>query len=431
MQFNDASRKFALSVLVALDGGPLSPAALMAATGASRSKVMRMLAYLVEDGLIFKASTGPRATYAKPTLQDLSALPRLEKGEGYPQLTVSLSEEDSQLLFTALEFISRMGMGQWEALAEQFTWDAFFQECPRHHDGPNDHLEAALKRLKVTALGFGAGHSWGIFGKGAHPTALPLWGMARAIRHRLAWDRTPAGGMGVTYDEPLREEARDSVVFSVTVATGTRVCITAEEPIWGAVAAALNQYVALARGEFGVLVSTGTFGLYPTPREHFSPNSEEVQEAVRIAKATVGITGFLSALKLSSSSMRLESIEQALRSRLLKAGPAGLESVSLPAVEPVTPSFPTLSTYRGLAEQTIVFVAPNDPQEQELGKLKLVLEAVPSGYSIYKAGSQFKIMRSSPDEPCSVVLGQAGNLQTAVCQLANAANGVPLRSFDF
>jgi hypothetical protein len=55
------------------------------------------------------------------------------------------------------------------------------------------HLEAAQHALAGLALG------------GAQ--AEPIWAaydLGQVIRHRLAWDRTPAGGDGVAFSAPLR-----------------------------------------------------------------------------------------------------------------------------------------------------------------------------------------------------------------------------------
>lgn len=105
--------------------------------------------------------------------------------------TLTISENQVRVLIAACDLLSRVGMGQIEEMA-QFT--------------PAVSAQPMLKDLLInliplaTGLEHGAYHSIGAAG----PDARCAYDCLQVMRHRLAWDREPDGGVFVQFDEPRR-----------------------------------------------------------------------------------------------------------------------------------------------------------------------------------------------------------------------------------
>lgn len=109
------------------------------------------------------------------------------------QLTIS--EEQANIICRALEFYERVGgLGQFEVVVEPWFLrceTAALEEARRH-----------LDRAKFHLTGFGYGASYGIYSEEVPDEHRVAYDLQQVIRHRLAWDRTPEGGMGVWFDKP-------------------------------------------------------------------------------------------------------------------------------------------------------------------------------------------------------------------------------------
>lgn len=116
------------------------------------------------------------------------------------RLTLALG--DAYLLRDALDTLSRMGLGQVEKMVELVRWRAFGPDSVVTAD-QLDTIEDLAKTFKTTLLGFSSGASYGIFSPKVPGLFKQSWSFYRHIRHRLAWDQTPTGGMGVHFDEPM------------------------------------------------------------------------------------------------------------------------------------------------------------------------------------------------------------------------------------
>ena len=117
----------------------------------------------------------------------------------------NLSEMQAQALVESLDLYARIRIGQLEMLTEMARMD----EIP-HKEALSvseriertEQAEVLLREVKQLLTGLPTNASFGILGEKAPEMARVAWGLQKAIRHRLAWDRRPEGGLGVHFDDP-------------------------------------------------------------------------------------------------------------------------------------------------------------------------------------------------------------------------------------
>ncbi len=102
--------------------------------------------------------------------------------------TIRLNEEQLQLLNNACELMSRLHMGQWDSLRYELGLDV---------SEPSVFDLAHFAGL----LPYDGGY-WGIYHEKTPENARKFWDMLQVMRHRLAWDREPEGGIYCQFDEP-------------------------------------------------------------------------------------------------------------------------------------------------------------------------------------------------------------------------------------
>jgi hypothetical protein len=427
MQFNEKSRKFALEVMTQLEAGPLSPAEFVARTGASRAKVMRMLSYLLEKGMVIKSQTGPKALYTKPQPLDFATISRHIE-EGTPRmLCVALSVQDANAIVAALDTVSRIGIGQWTVLADAFRWGTLLSSNALDLD----ELDKSLTVLKYQALGFSGG-SWGIFSPNVHSSAADLYRMKKALHHRLAWDRNPEGGMGVHFDDPMPSEVLSGFTVSSLVDQGeVSLCITATLEQLRSLKVGLDKYVALAQGSFGLLLDGTSSGLGPRPREHHRPNSGAVFECLQHVhlQATGSVAG--GGLPLSPATQRLAQLSEHLEAHLLQpfSDTDEVRRLELPRIGELPAAEGIFCSLKGFP--TGVLRICDAAAVGKLGRLNQVISEIPRGYGISRERDAYQVLRVDEAADCIVVIGSSFSIQTALCMVHNAATGRSLRSYSF
>lgn len=433
MKFNDTSRKFALEVLAHLGSGPLGPAGLVERTGASRAKVMRMLSYLEDTGVIVKTKTGPKAQYSKPTAMDLHAMGAEVPPVGAPVITLSFLQSDALLLAGALDNLSRYGLGQWGVFAEGLRWCTLLPNSVTTFDyAEQEEFESAVNVLKGEALGFGAGASWGIHGPGTHSSCPLLWRIYKAISHRISWDQNPAGGMGVNFDEPLKPDASQGVaVHSVTQGDDTRVCLTLPVTQVIALGIALETFTNLAKGNLELLLDVSLTGICPKPSQGHRADPERVAAALARVKNLLGLKSPQDELPLTTGSQRIAAIAQGLKDVLLdKSLDAGdLISVDLPEVAEMATGDKLLPVLKGFPKGVVQAI--KGASLAKLGPLKLAIQDIPEGVSLGKDASGYRVLKLDKEAGCMVVVKTSQSLQTAVCMLKNVAQNTPPRDFGW
>ena len=134
----------------------------------------------------------------------------------------NLSEKQAQTLVDALDLYSRIRIGQLEMLTEM----ARMGEIP-HKEALSvsesiaraEQADVLMREVKNLMTGLAMNASFGILGEKAPEAARVAWDMKKSIRHRLAWDRQPEGGMGVDFDDPsLLHSTPDPIVSMKPIA---------------------------------------------------------------------------------------------------------------------------------------------------------------------------------------------------------------------
>ncbi len=110
-------------------------------------------------------------------------------------VTLTLTEEQADILLMSLETYSRLKMGQFNAVTDLFP----------ARDFDRGKAAAALQAARQAVMpeldprGY-----YGIRNLEAGEQARVAFDIQQVLRHALAWHRHPAGGIGVCYDEPYK-----------------------------------------------------------------------------------------------------------------------------------------------------------------------------------------------------------------------------------
>jgi len=114
-----------------------------------------------------------------------------------------LSPSQAGFISEALELATRLGLGQIDYLLEYIKYGGVTDEegklLPFEKIAEAGHLVSQLRRVLT---GFDPGRSKGIGSPAVPAKAAAAYEIGKVIRHRLAWDRNPRGGIGVDYDDP-------------------------------------------------------------------------------------------------------------------------------------------------------------------------------------------------------------------------------------
>lgn len=132
-----------------------------------------------------------------------------------------LSEVQARTLVDALDLFSRIQMGQLEEIMNMARMGSIPHRDDQDVSARIEEIEEAeplLHEVKRLLTGHSPNASFGIFGNKTPESARVAYEIQRAIRHRLAWDRQPEGGMGVDFDDPdsLRSTGQPLAVLKRT-----------------------------------------------------------------------------------------------------------------------------------------------------------------------------------------------------------------------
>ena len=203
------------SLLGAMTFTPQRPSALAGKLGSSRATVHRRLDDLLVAGLVVREGSGPVAAY-----RVLSAMETVERAREQmlagERVRLTMTRAAAHALTRVLDLNMRVGIGQLEAIG-QLLRDLGPGE-PGYDMSAADHqvLHSLLDTCKGAVLGLLVGGSYGINSPKVRPDIKLLWGIQRALRHRLAWDETAAsrstgGRKGAYHDEPLLSDRLTSL----------------------------------------------------------------------------------------------------------------------------------------------------------------------------------------------------------------------------
>lgn len=339
-----------------------SPSELAVATGLSRTTVHRILSKLLPSGFIKKSGKPPRFRYRVYGLADL--LSSEYQAMGNAEVAVFQASQ-ARLLSEALDLLSRLHIGQWDAFTRQTR---FYVEAPYLRQ--LEKAKTLLDRAKTYAWGLPPSASLGIYNKEVAEAGFLAWAAHRALRHRLSWDRTPEGGLGVTFDEPLSPDANEVSCWSYP----GQVVLAFLPKYKSVLLKALEVYQEASKGSTQVLMSF----LHPT----LSVPPEDLDSCKRLLVEA-----------------------EALLSPLLSRVPSktdDLRGLSL-ALSQATQGEQAAAT----ANEHLRHVAESAPE-------------IPKGFLLGRKDLQTRILELVPDD-LPVIRGYSYSAQTALCMARNMA----------
>lgn len=116
-----------------------------------------------------------------------------------------LSAKQMQTVCEALDLYQRIMMGQFEELTSMARMGDIPHQTEDDLSARIPAIEQAEKHLqeaKALITGHPPNSSFGIFHDKVRVSAKIARELQAVIRHRLAWDRQPEGGIGVAFDDP-------------------------------------------------------------------------------------------------------------------------------------------------------------------------------------------------------------------------------------
>lgn len=109
---------------------------------------------------------------------------------------VTLTPEQARTVVRALDVFTRIHLGQFTTVREQFDGRADVRTDLA------DKLLYEVRRILLPGLDGGPGHSYGITGCPTESGKIS-WDVLQVIRRTEAYGRRPEGGISVVFDEPL------------------------------------------------------------------------------------------------------------------------------------------------------------------------------------------------------------------------------------
>ena len=126
-------------------------------------------------------------------------------------VTLRMSREIASAVVESLDLASRIGIGQFEEIANIAQWEL----CDRNGKPPShaaiDAARRELGNIKRLLIGMEPNASHGILSDKVNVQFKRAWDVKKALEHRLSWDRTPEGSIGVNFDEPIHGMVNDGI----------------------------------------------------------------------------------------------------------------------------------------------------------------------------------------------------------------------------
>jgi len=124
---------------------------------------------------------------------------------GIAEGEVAIDEYQAKTLIRALDFYSRIGIGQFREIVIAFSWWKRDEQWVVHRDD----VDRLIQEVQWNLTGMPYNASYGIASPETPEKAKIAYDIKQVIRHRLAWDREPKGGMTVDFDSPMKASEKD------------------------------------------------------------------------------------------------------------------------------------------------------------------------------------------------------------------------------
>ena len=145
---------------------------------------------------------------------------------------IEVSTEEAYILVQALDLYSRLRIGQWGDVINHGPEVQFdvpdAGPPPSTGKDPVMHLppgkcatyRTILKNIGAAFINFVPTGSFGIHSDAVEDNARVAYDMQQVLRHRLAWDREPKGGMIIDFDTPWMTSTKKVPLATVTRTEG-------------------------------------------------------------------------------------------------------------------------------------------------------------------------------------------------------------------
>lgn len=117
------------------------------------------------------------------------------------EFEANMSEEEAKLLCKSLDTFSRVGLGQIDNAVENIFFNLVFQSTSFEYQ---DRLRSLCDRLKFLLTGHPANGSYGIGSSAISDDFRIAFDIQQVLRHKMAWDKNPKGGIQVDYHDPMQ-----------------------------------------------------------------------------------------------------------------------------------------------------------------------------------------------------------------------------------
>jgi len=123
---------------------------------------------------------------------------------------LEITENQAQIIENALDFYSRIQMGQFDELISNFSSPLYKDLLKNNPD--YDKLKFYINELKKEILPELSINSFYSIGNKSRPDSSRIsFDLIQVIRYRLSWDKYPEGGIGVNFDKPMKFSTTESL----------------------------------------------------------------------------------------------------------------------------------------------------------------------------------------------------------------------------
>uniref|UniRef100_A0A6M3ISR5 Uncharacterized protein n=1 Tax=viral metagenome TaxID=1070528 RepID=A0A6M3ISR5_9ZZZZ len=117
---------------------------------------------------------------------------------------LEITEKQAKIITQSLNLFSRIGMGQLEEIINHPQW---IFTVDNQYD--RDIIKNSINTLKKHLCNLDSYSSFGIYQEEVDDINRVAWDLQQVIRHKLAWDRNPKGGITVDFGVPMKSSKED------------------------------------------------------------------------------------------------------------------------------------------------------------------------------------------------------------------------------
>ncbi len=400
-------------LLSALSTSPAKPGELAKRLGVSRATVHRKLEKLLEDDVAVRVGEGPVAAYRLPSPAEALAKAQADASQ-HGQVRVVMSALTAGSVQEALETFSRLGIGQFHEIASR----ARFGET-RHADGTPfsydelDELDQLANTLKFHLLGLETNASYGIYSPHVHVSVKQAWALQRALRHRMAWDRQPKGGMGVAHDEPLGDDRLPGVVVHSDQpdekGLPTRYVLELPTALVGVLVTALRTAFDVSTGNVQVLVQMARDQVLRASPSGSAVSDEALQNGAVLAG-------------------RLQSVLSGVKEGAYNAALTERQAQVFEALR-------ALEQFQASASQEVSAVTGVTPLGVSVGPVgdspwAMSLDKLPPGMMLNYQHGKYRVIAPRGEDQLLTIVAESHSLETVLLMARNVAEGARARSWS-